>query len=202
MPNSFHVLHNWLFTINQSFSNETTNTKVYVSNNYPNVIIEKKNYSTDSRWRSSRVWCNVMWCRDTNISEKPLASIFNLQPWRQRQHIPPKHWHLSITLYSTISLKIVILTVTAIRTSNLIMISNNVRQHKCFIIQGSYIGYMFWLINQSSSGLFSRLSHKVLCIHWDPSVCTSIKYIESYQLPKEVWCTYCVTIWLKCLKNF
>ena len=65
------------------------------------------------------------------------------------------------------------------------MILNNVRQHNCFIIQGSYIGYMFRLIDQSSSGLFSRLSHKVLCTHWDPSVCTSIKYIKSDQLPKE-----------------
>ena len=41
---------------------------------------------------------------------------------------------------------------------NSIIILNNVRQHKCFIIQGSYIGYMFRLIDQSSSGLLSRLS--------------------------------------------
>jgi len=67
-----------------------------------------------------------------------------------------------------------------------ILVLNNVRQYNCFIIQGSYIGYMFRFINQSSSGLFSRLSHKVLCTHWDPSVCTSIKYIKSDQLPKEV----------------
>jgi len=39
---------------------------------------------------------------------------------------------------------------------------NNVRQHNCFITQGSYIGYMFWLTDQSFSGLFCRLSHKVL----------------------------------------
>ena len=51
------------------------------------------------------------------------------------------------------------------------MILNNVRQHNCFIVEGSYIGYMFRLTDQSSSGLFSRLSHKVLCTHWDPSVC-------------------------------
>jgi len=50
------------------------------------------------------------------------------------------------------------------------MVLNNVRQHDCFIIQGSYIGYMFRLIHQSSSDLFSRLSDKVLCTHWDPSV--------------------------------
>ena len=81
------------------------------------------------------------------------------------------------------------------------MILNSVRQHNCFIIQGSYIGYMFRLTGQSSSGLFSRLSHKVLCTHWDPSACTSIKYIKSDQLPREVWCTYCVTVWLKCLKH-
>jgi len=31
------------------------------------------------------------------------------------------------------------------------------------ILQGSYIGYMFRLIDQSSSGLFSRIGHKVLC---------------------------------------
>ena len=66
------------------------------------------------------------------------------------------------------------------------MILNDVRQHNCFIIQGSYIGYMLRLIDQSSSGLFSRLSHKVLCTHGDPSVCISIKYIKSDQLPKEV----------------
>jgi hypothetical protein len=66
------------------------------------------------------------------------------------------------------------------------MILNNVRQHNCFVIQGSYIGYMFRLIDQSSSGLFSRLSHKVLCTHWDPSVYTSVKYIKSDQLPNEV----------------
>jgi len=66
------------------------------------------------------------------------------------------------------------------------MISNNVREHNCFIVQGGYTGYMFRLIDQSSSGLFSRLSHKVLCTHWDPSVFTSIKYIKSDQLPKEV----------------
>ena len=46
---------------------------------------------------------------------------------------------------------------------NRIMVLNSVRQHNCFIIQGSYIGYMFRLIDQSSSGLFSKLSHKVLC---------------------------------------
>jgi len=45
---------------------------------------------------------------------------------------------------------------------------------------------MFRLIDQSSSGLFSRLSHEVLCTHWGPSVYTSIKYIKSDQLPKEV----------------
>jgi len=67
------------------------------------------------------------------------------------------------------------------------MILNNVHQHNCFIIQGSYIGYMFRLIDQSYSGLFIRLSHKVLCTHWDPSVCTSIKYMYFIdQLPKEV----------------
>jgi len=54
-----------------------------------------------------------------------------------------------------------------------------------FFIQGSYIGYMFRLIDQSSSGLFSRLSHKVLCTNWDPSVCTPIKYIKSDQLLSE-----------------
>ena len=55
--------------------------------------------------------------------------------------------------------------------------------------------YMFRLIDQSSSGLYSRLSHKVLCTHWDASVCTSIKYVKSDHLTKEVWCTYCETIW-------
>jgi len=54
-----------------------------------------------------------------------------------------------------------------------IVILNNVRQHSCFIIKGSYIGYMFRHIDQSSSGLFSWLSHKVLCTHWDPSVYTA-----------------------------
>jgi len=48
------------------------------------------------------------------------------------------------------------------------------------------LDYMFRLIDQSSSCLFSRLSHKVLCTHWGPSVFTSIKYIKSDQLPKEV----------------
>ena len=48
------------------------------------------------------------------------------------------------------------------------------------------VGYMFRLIDQSSSGVFSRLSHEVLCTHWGPSVYTSIKYIKSDQLPKEV----------------
>ena len=70
-----------------------------------------------------------------------------------------------------------------------------------FITQSSYLGYMFQLIDQSSSGLFSGLSHVVLCKHWDPSVFTSMKYISSDQLPKEVWCTYCVTMWLKYLKS-
>ena len=37
----------------------------------------------------------------------------------------------------------------------MMMILNNVRQHNCFIIQGSYIGYMFRLIDQSSSSLFA-----------------------------------------------
>ena len=54
-----------------------------------------------------------------------------------------------------------------------IMILNNVGHHNCFITQGSYIGYMFRLIDQSSSGLFSRLSHKVLCTHWDRNVYTA-----------------------------
>jgi len=58
------------------------------------------------------------------------------------------------------------------------MILKNVHQHNCFITQGSYIGYMFRLIARSSSGLFSRLSHKVLCTRWDPGVFTSIKYIK------------------------
>ena len=51
------------------------------------------------------------------------------------------------------------------------MILNNVCPHNCFIMQGSYMGYMFRLIDQSSSGPFSKLSDKVLCTHWDPSVC-------------------------------
>ena len=65
-----------------------------------------------------------------------------------------------------------------------IMILSNVHQRNCFSIQGSYIGYMFRLIDQSSSGVFSRLSQRVLCTLWDPSVCTSIKYKKSDQLPK------------------
>ena len=40
---------------------------------------------------------------------------------------------------------------------------------------------MFRLIDQSSSGLLCRLSHKVLCTHWDPSVYTSTKYKKSDQ---------------------
>ena len=56
------------------------------------------------------------------------------------------------------------------------MIVNSVRQHNCIVIYGSYIGYIFRLNDQSSSGLFSRLSREVLCIQWDPSVFTSIKY--------------------------
>lgn len=120
MPDSFHVLHNWIFTINHhaTLKLQTQRCMFLISTLSRNW---KKNYSIDSRWSSSKAWCNVMWCRDTNISEKPRASIFNLQPRRERQHIPPKHWHLSTTLHSTISLKIIILTVTAIRTSNLIM---------------------------------------------------------------------------------
>jgi hypothetical protein len=38
MPDSFHVLHNWLFTVNQTFNIKTTNTKMYVSDKYPKVI--------------------------------------------------------------------------------------------------------------------------------------------------------------------
>ena len=77
-----------------------------------------------------------------------------------------------------------------------IMILNNVREHNCFVIQGSYIGYMFWLIDQSSSGLFSRLSHKVLCTHWNPNVCTSTKCIKSDQLCwRTLFLTYGAEIW-------
>ena len=88
------------------------------------------------------------------------------------------------------------------------MILNNVRQHNCFIIQGSYIIiYMFRLIDQSSSGLFSRLSHKVLCTQWDPSVCTTrccahigipvcvpqgaVYTLGSQCVYHKVLCTYC-----------
>jgi len=56
---------------------------------------------------------------------------------------------------------------------------NTVHQHNCFIIQGSYIGYMFRLIEQSSSGLFSRLSHKMLCTHWDHNVYNKIHKIRT-----------------------
>jgi len=43
------------------------------------------------------------------------------------------------------------------------MILNDVRQHNCLIIQGSYIGYMFRLIDQSSSGLFKpNILHRLL----------------------------------------
>jgi hypothetical protein len=66
------------------------------------------------------------------------------------------------------------------------MILNKVSQHNSFIIQGSYIGYMFRLTEQSSSVLFSRLSQKMLCTHWDPSEFTSIKYIKTEQLPREM----------------
>ena len=45
------------------------------------------------------------------------------------------------------------------------MILNNVRQHKCFIIQGSYIGYIFGLIDQSLILL--------IYTHWDPNVYTA-----------------------------
>ena len=68
-------------------------------------------------------------------------------------------------------------------SSNRIMILNNVFQHNCCIIQGSYIGYMFRLTDQSSSGLFSRLSHKVLCTHCDPSVCKG----KGNSVPLQVW---------------
>jgi len=67
------------------------------------------------------------------------------------------------------------------------MILNNVPQDNCFIIQGSCIGYMFRLMEQSSSGLFSKLSHKMLCTHWDPSVLTSIKYMKSDQFLMQLF---------------
>jgi len=35
------------------------------------------------------------------------------------------------------------------------MILNKVRQHSCFIIQGSYIGYMFRLIDQSQGAVYT-----------------------------------------------
>jgi len=42
-----------------------------------------------------------------------------------------------------------------------------VRQHSCFITQSNYIGYMFRLINNHRPILY-RLSHRMLCTHWDP----------------------------------
>ena len=45
------------------------------------------------------------------------------------------------------------------------MILNTVCQHNCFSIQGSYTGYVFRLIDQSSSGIFSTLSRKFKSKH-------------------------------------
>ena len=46
----------------------------------------------------------------------------------------------------------------------LIMVLNNVRQHNCFIIQGSYIGYMFRLIDQSSSGIVEEWNTNLMSL--------------------------------------
>jgi len=48
---------------------------------------------------------------------------------------------------------------------------NSVRQHSCFITQGSYIGYIFRLFISHLQTYFCHLSHKTLCTHWDPNVC-------------------------------
>jgi len=52
---------------------------------------------------------HVVWWSDTRVSEVRAASIFrtedagstvlNLQPWRWRQHRPPKRWFPTTTLH-------------------------------------------------------------------------------------------------------
>ena len=63
-------------------------------------------------------------------------------------------------------------------TSERNIMLNSVRQHNCFITQGSYIGYMFPLLISHLQAYSSQLSHKTLCTHWDPSVFTSVEYIK------------------------
>ena len=114
-------------------------------------------------WSTQKEYPEYLRCDDFAkkhicISKKQTQRLMRHEMW-QEMHWKPRE---CIPMENTLALVICI------------MILNTVRQHNCFIIQGSYIGHMFRLIDRSSSGLFSRLSHKVLCTHWDPSVFTSM----------------------------
>jgi len=54
------------------------------------------------------------------------------------------------------------------------IILNRLRQHNYFIIQGTYIGYMFRLQISHLQDYFCHLSHKMLCTLWDPIVYKSM----------------------------
>ena len=62
-------------------------------------------------------------------------------------------------------------------------VPNSKCQHKCFITQSNYIGYMFLLLISYLQAYFNRFSNKMLCTHWDPSVFTSILTYSTVQSP-------------------
>jgi len=47
-----------------------------------------------------------------------------------------------------------------------------------FITQGSYISYMFRLLNSHLQAYSSQLSHRMLCTHWDPSVILKPNHLQ------------------------
>ena len=47
-----------------------------------------------------------------------------------------------------------------------------------FITQRNYIRYMFRLLNSHLQAYTLQLNHRMLFMHWDPSVLTSVKYLS------------------------
>ena len=69
------------------------------------------------------------------------------------------------------------LTVELLRRSCIVILIVYVNT-TVFITQGNYIGYMFRLFNSHLQAHFYRLSNRMLCTHWDPSVFISVKYLS------------------------
>ena len=74
-----------------------------------------------------------------------------------------------------------------------------------FIAEGNYISYIFRLLNSHLQENFLHVNHRMLCIHWDPGVFTSVKYLIMVKIqlkfPLKIVYYKLKTLFLKAILN-